>query len=117
MALGLPEKREIALALLRSAFDASRTFPLSYAQEQLWFMDKLQPGSPVYNIPLYIPFQGPFNVAALKSALELLTRRHDMLRAHFGTLDDEPVQIIEPEVAVDLPVEDLSGQPVEQREA
>lgn len=115
--LGLAEKRQIARAVLQNMLNAPRSFPLSYNQEQLWFMDKLQPGSPVYNIPLYIPFQGPFIVAALKSALETLMRRHDMLRAHFGTLDDEPVQIIEPEVAVDLPIDDLSGLPMAQRNA
>lgn len=117
MRLSLAEKRQIVGALLQSAFRAPRSFPLSYAQEQLWFMDKLQPGSPVYNIPLYIPFQGSLDVAALKKALETLTQRHDMLRVHFDTADDQPVQIVEPELAVELPVEDLSHLPAGERNA
>lgn len=108
MHLSLAEKRQIVGALLQQQFRGPRSFPLSYAQEQLWFMDKLQPGSPVYNIPLYLPFQGSFDLGALKKALQTLARRHDMLRVHFDTADDQPVQIVEPDVEVDLPVEDLS---------
>ncbi len=115
--LSLTDKRDIARALLQSTFNAPRCFPLSYAQEQLWFMDKLQPGSPVYNIPLYIPFQGAFDLAALKKALETLTRRHDMLRARFDTVDDEPAQIVEPDVPLELPVEDMSRLPEAQQRA
>ncbi|HEX7840381.1 MAG TPA: condensation domain-containing protein [Kofleriaceae bacterium] len=107
--LHLEEKRRVVRALLRSTFAEPRSAPLSYAQEQLWFMDKLQPGSPVYNIPLYIPFSGPFDLASLRRALEILTARHDMLRARFAVEDGQPVQIVEPEVAVELAVEDLSG--------
>lgn len=117
MRLSLAEKRQIVGALLRNAFRAPRPFPLSYAQEQLWFMDKLQPGSPVYNIPLYVPFKGPFDADALKRALDTLTRRHDMLRVRFDTMDNQPVQIVAPEVAVELPVEDLSRLPAGQRSA
>jgi Condensation domain len=117
MRLGLAEKRQIVGALLQSALRAPRSFPLSYAQEQLWFMDKLQPGSPVYNIPLYVPFQGTLDVEALENALATLTQRHDMLRVRFATADDQPVQIVEPEMAVELPVEDLSHLPADQRNA
>lgn len=115
--LTLPEKRQIMGALLQSRFSAPRSFPLSYAQEQLWFMDKLQPGSPLYNIPLYIPFQGSFDVASLQKAIEKLMRRHDMLRVRFDTVNDQPVQIVEPEVPVPLPIEDLSKLSAQDRNA
>lgn len=117
MKLSLEEKREVVRALLRNAFDAPRSFPLSHAQEQLWFMDKLHPGSPVYNIPLYVPFQGRMDAASLKRALETLTARHDMLRARFGMgADDQPVQIVEPPGEVRLEFEDLSMQPESLRQ-
>jgi hypothetical protein len=115
--LSLVEKRKISRALLSSRLNAPRSFPLSHNQEQLWFMDRLQPASPVYNIPLYVPFHGRFDAVALKRALEALTRRHDMLRARFSTHDNQPVQVIEPDVAVTLPIEDLSGLTAEQRSA
>lgn len=110
------EKRDVMRALLRSTLAAPRSFPLSYAQEQLWFMDQLQPLSPLYNIPLYVPFIGPLDVQALKRAIAALTRRHDMLRVHFCMLDEAPVQIVEPEVAVELPIEDISLLPPDQRD-
>ena len=106
--LDVEDKRRIMRALLERAFEGPRNFPLSYAQEQLWFMDKLQPGSPVYNIPLYVPFQGVFDQVELERALELMIERHDMLRAHFGKVDEQPVQIIEPEVELELEFDDLS---------
>lgn len=116
--LSLEEKRDVVRALLWNTFDAPRSFPLSYTQEQLWFMDKLHPGSPVYNIPLYVPFQGPLDVASLKRALETLTARHDMLRVRFGTgVDDRPAQIVEPAVEVNLEVEDLSRLSGDEQQA
>jgi hypothetical protein len=117
MRLQPAEKRQIVGALLQSAFRAPRSFPLSFAQEQLWFMDKLQPGSPVYNISLYVPFQGSFVAGALRRALDTVTWRHDMLRVHFDTANDQPVQIVEPDVVIDLPVEDLSRLPADQQSA
>lgn len=113
--LSLAEKRDVVRALLTRVFAQPRVFPLSRAQEQLWFMDKLQPGSPLYNIPLYVPFEGRFDLASLSRALAALARRHDMLRARFDARDDQPVQIIEPEVEIALPVNDLSTLPAERR--
>lgn len=115
--LDLADKRQIARALLQQKLNAPRSFPVSYAQEQLWFMDKLQSGRPIYNIPLYVPFHGPFDLPALRRTLDTLMRRHDMLRAHFDSVADQVIQIIEPEVVVDLPIEDLSQMRQDQRDA
>ena len=115
-ALTPADKRRVLRALLESAARTSRSFPLSFSQEQLWFMDKLQPGQPVYNIPLYIPFQGPVDVAGLRWALEALAHRHDMLRARFELAGDEPRQVIEPDAVVELEVEDLSALPPGRRD-
>lgn len=116
-ALGLEEKREVARALLASALSSSRAAPLSYAQEQLWVMDKLQPGTPVYNIPLYVTFDGRCDVPAMQAALEMLTRRHDMLRVHFDSVDGQPRQIVEPDAPVVLPFEDLAQLTPSRRRA
>lgn len=114
-ALALTDKRQVLRALLESTAHTIRSFPLSFAQDQLWFMNKLQAAQPVYNIPLYIPFQGPVDVASITRALVTLARRHDMLRAHFELVDGEPKQVIEPDAVVDLEVEDLSALPPDQR--
>jgi NRPS condensation-like uncharacterized protein len=113
--LSLTEKRQVLRALLQRKLDTPRTSPLSYAQEQLWFMDRVHPGSPVYNIPLYIPFSGPLDVETLRRALGTLAARHDMLRVRFGIEDDQPVQIVEPAVDVALEVEDLARLPGAQQ--
>jgi hypothetical protein len=80
-------------------------------------MDKLQPGSPLYNIPIYVPFEGLFDPASLRRALATLVQRHDMLRVHFETVNDQPVQIVESEVPLELPTDDLSGLRGEQQSA
>lgn len=115
--LSLADKRAIARALLQSAFDAPRSFPLSSAQEQIWFMDRLQPGSAVYNIPLYVPFSGALDACCLERAIATLAARHDMLRARFAEGGGRPVQIIEPRVETRLSREDVSRRPPGERSA
>ncbi|MCG8315024.1 MAG: condensation domain-containing protein, partial [Pseudomonadales bacterium] len=55
-------------------------FPLSYAQQRLWFIDKLEGGSPKYNIPFALKLQGELNIDALQTAINDLIQRHEILR-------------------------------------
>src|SRR5260221_13967866 len=71
-----------------------RTFVLSFAQERLWFLDELQPGSPMYHIPTVYRFQGPLNVAALEQSLDEISRRHEILPTTFPVGGGQPVQVI-----------------------
>ena len=68
--------------------------PLSFAQERLWFLDQLQPGSTMYHIPEVYGFPGPLNVTALEQSLNEVVRRHEILRTTFAVRDGLPVQII-----------------------
>src|SRR5262245_11092600 len=54
--------------------------PLSYAQQRLWFLERLNPGTSAYNIPLLLRLEGPIDVAALQSSLSETVRRHEALR-------------------------------------
>ena len=88
--------------------------PLSFAQERLWFLDQLAPGSPAYNIVDVIRFGGPLDAQVLEQALKELVHRHETLRTAFSQRDGQPVQIVMPSIDVMLPVLDLSS--IDQRE-
>jgi amino acid adenylation domain-containing protein/FkbM family methyltransferase len=90
---------------------------LSFAQERLWFLDQLEPGSPAYNIFSAIRLAGHLNVIALEQSLGEILRRHEVLRTTFVTEGDQPEQRISPATAFTLPRIDLSTMTKERREA
>jgi amino acid adenylation domain-containing protein len=90
--------------------------PLSFAQERLWFLDRLQPGSSAYNVPLALTAEGRLEVPRLAAALSTLVRRHEVLRTVFTERDGVPVQIVLPPVPVPMPQVDLRGLPADRRE-
>ncbi|HEX6288077.1 MAG TPA: non-ribosomal peptide synthase/polyketide synthase, partial [Herpetosiphonaceae bacterium] len=78
--------------------------PLSFAQQRLWFLDQLQPGSRAYHIPLVVRLHGAVDPAAMQQSLAALIARHESLRTTFAVVDEQPVQVIAATVAVPLPV-------------
>lgn len=54
--------------------------PLSYAQEQVWFIDEFNSDSPMHNLPFLVRLRGPLDAAALGRALAGLAARHEPLR-------------------------------------
>jgi non-ribosomal peptide synthase protein (TIGR01720 family) len=108
------EQRELLALRLRKAQQhvragrpAAEPAPLSFTQEQLWFLDRLEPGTPVYNVPFALRLEGPLDPAALKRAVDAVVARHDALRTVFAEGDDGLRQIVRPEVRIELPLEDL----------
>ena len=98
----------VAPALVPVARD--RALPLSFAQERLWFLDQLQPGSAQYNLPLALRLSGPLEPAALSWTLGQVEHRHEALRTIFPAVEGAPVQVIRPaREPFPLPVVDLSG--------
>ncbi|HKH47114.1 MAG TPA: amino acid adenylation domain-containing protein, partial [Thermoanaerobaculia bacterium] len=86
-------------------------------QQRLWFLDRLEPDSPAYNIPVALRVEGRFRADVLERALAEVVRRHEALRTSLGEVDGEPVQVIAEGAALALPVVDLAGLPQPQREA
>jgi len=93
-----------------------RTAPLSFAQQRLWFLDQLQPGRPLYNVPCRAWLHGSVDVAALRRALNEVVARHESLRTTFPASSGQPMQSIAPRVDCDLPLVDLTSVPAERRE-
>ncbi|HEY7493275.1 MAG TPA: amino acid adenylation domain-containing protein, partial [Candidatus Tectomicrobia bacterium] len=81
--------------------------PLSFAQQRLWFFDQLEPYSPAYNIPGAVRLSGGLNIVALEQTLTEITRRHEVLRTTFPTVEGQPRQVIAPAMPVCIPVIDL----------
>lgn len=82
--------------------------PLSYAQQRLWFIDQMQGTSVEYNMPEALRLLGPLNLAALQSTIQTIVQRHESLRTHFVQIGSDPVQVIESDRELELPLEDLS---------
>ncbi|MEH2069555.1 MAG: amino acid adenylation domain-containing protein [Nostoc sp.] len=89
--------------------------PLSFAQQQLWFLDRF--GSSVaYNLPMALVFTGALKITALHQSLQEIVNRHESLRTTFSANDGTPYQVIHSQMAIALPVVDLSSwEPEEQK--
>ncbi|MCP4658711.1 MAG: amino acid adenylation domain-containing protein, partial [bacterium] len=94
-----------------------REVPLSFSQQRLWVLDRLDPGSTLYNISTALRLTGRLEAAALGRALDEIMRRHEVLRTRFEAIDDEPVQVIQPDSGLLLPMIDLAGLRMPQRRA
>jgi amino acid adenylation domain-containing protein/non-ribosomal peptide synthase protein (TIGR01720 family) len=112
-----PEKRRILALALQKQGGGRDTFPLSFAQQRLWFLDQWSPGSAAYNSPMALRLAGRLDADALARALAEIVRRHEALRTVFLGLEGRPVQRVEPAAPVPLPVDDLSALPEAAREA
>src|SRR5205085_6323934 len=111
-----PARRSLSLPILAAPRD--KALPLSFAQQRLWFLDRLEPGSAAYNMPAAVRLKGSLDVDALARTLTEVVRRHEVLRTTFKEIKGLPVQVISDPEPVPLPLEDLtplSGQEAERR--
>src|SRR5262249_39647095 len=79
----------------------------SFAQERLWFLEQLEPGSAVYNICRAYRLTGNLNLGALESSLNEIVRRHEVLRSSIRVADGQPVQVFERPFELNLFIIDL----------
>src|SRR6185503_4389928 len=97
--------------------DSETAVPLSFAQQRLWFLDRFNPGSSFYSVPIAIRLRGELNITALKRSLNELLRRHEALRTSFSMVDGEAVQVITPSLELDLSLTDLTHLAEDEAEA
>jgi amino acid adenylation domain-containing protein len=90
--------------------------PLSFAQERLWFLEQLEPGSSVYNIPMVLRLKGELDQAALEQSLSEIVRRHEVLRTTFEFREGAGVQVIAPRRQSHLSIVDLRASKEDRRE-
>lgn len=112
----LQQKREQGYPIPKQS-RATAAFPLSLAQERLWFISQMQPDTPVFNLPFAIYLRGALDLAVLQQSLNELVRRHEPFRTALVTLDGQPMQVIRPALALPLPLTDLRGMDPAHKQA
>jgi amino acid adenylation domain-containing protein len=111
------EKRRLLARLLAQQKNGSRVYPMSYAQQRLWFSDQISPGSPLFNEAACVRVPYAIDVAVLQRTINEIVRRHATLRTTFTVLDNAPVQIVHSRLTIDVPLLNFSGEPPGRGEA
>ena len=106
--LSTDEKRALLRERLASGRKLPRTYPASYSQRRLWFMHKLAPDSPAYNVEAALQL-GPVDESVLERAINGVVARHGSLRTTFLEVDGEPMQKVADSLHVPLEVVDLTA--------
>ena len=91
-------------------------YPLTFTQQRLWFLDKLDPGKSVYNVSEALRLKGPLDRNALTRSINDIIKRHDTLRTTFCDVDGSPLQVVSPSLTIDIPTESLAHLPAAERE-
>jgi amino acid adenylation domain-containing protein len=92
------------------------TIVLSFAQERFWFLHRLEPDTPAYNVAGAVRVRGPLRIAALERTLGEIVRRHQVLRTRFPEVDGAPRAVVDPPLPLPLPQVDLAALPADRRE-
>ncbi|WP_269770245.1 non-ribosomal peptide synthetase [Cystobacter fuscus] len=112
--LGSPRARQGPRPIPRPP---SGGLPLSFAQQRLWFLEQMEPGSARYNLPAALRMEGPLDVAALELSFLHLVQRHESLRTTFRLDSHGPVQLVSPHSSFQLQHLDLSALAPSERPA
>jgi amino acid adenylation domain-containing protein len=110
--LSTQARRRRALGGLLSAHaEGDRLLPLSFAQQRMWFLDRLHPGTAFYNIHVALRLGFAVDQRLLARCLDEIVTRHESLRTWFAEVDGEPLQVVlpatDPRARVALPLVDV----------
>ncbi len=117
-----PEKRELVLQKLKqqqqslqnngkqtlslTPVSREQTLSLSFAQQRLWFLDRLEGENSNYNVPFFWQISGSLQLMALEQAIGEIVRRHEVLRTSFSVVDGSPIQVIHADLKLKIEVLD-----------
>ncbi|NEQ84081.1 MAG: AMP-binding protein, partial [Moorea sp. SIO2I5] len=93
-----------------------QSIPLSFSEERMWILDRLEPGNPAYNRPTNIRLTGSLKVNVLERAINEIVGRHEVFRTSFIPVDGQPIQAIAPSLTVKLLIIELSHLPSNEQE-
>lgn len=110
-------KEEPSGGVIRPRAGRANVAPLSFAQERIWFLDRLEPGGLAYNLPFALRLTGPLDVPRLERCVNEIVARHEILRTTFAEKDGRPIQVIAPSLTLSVPVTDLRHLGAGEREA
>ncbi|HKW01048.1 MAG TPA: amino acid adenylation domain-containing protein [Vicinamibacterales bacterium] len=117
VSLARPGAREAASASDPVPVARPSPLPLSFAQRQLWFLDRLETTGSSYHVDLGWRLEGELNVRALADALSAVVARHEALRTVFPSTEGVPEQVVRPAEPVTMREIDLRGDAPETRPA
>src|SRR6266478_1350519 len=80
-------------------------FPTSLAQQSFWYLDRLEPGNPCWNIAVRFRIIGALDISLLKRSMNEIVRRHEILRTSFALIDGALAQIVHAEATIYLPLD------------
>ena len=90
--------------------------PLSFAQQRLWFLDQLEPNSPLYNIPKAVRLNGDLKIQILQQTLDAIVAHHEILRTNYISKNGNPIQVIAAPQSVELQIISLQQYGKAERE-
>jgi non-ribosomal peptide synthetase component F len=108
----IAHKLELIDYLRSDSKPQTTTFPLSFAQQRLWFLWQLAPDSPFYNVSSAIRLTGTIDQDAFKRSFDAIVDRHSALRTTFAIIDEQPVQVVYPESRVELSIVSVSSEQI-----
>jgi len=115
-----PEKKELLLRRLAEKQltqenkivrnNDCNSYPASFTQTRFWFLNQLEPDSPVYNMPKALKFSQELKIENIKQALNQIITRHETLRTTFRSENGELKQIIAENWSLELPIINLTEE-------
>jgi amino acid adenylation domain-containing protein len=95
----------------------AESYPLSFAQERMWFLEQLYPDSATYNEQSIYRLKGTLNMDALRQSMQMIVQRHEILRTVYRQVDDKAMQVVLPQSEIDLQLFDLRNFTAQKQES